>query len=1204
MSAPDARPQSVARPPVRDGLSQQKRFSSALAPGYFDVCEQRFEHLMVQLQAYGKLVAMPNVPLEPGLFADNELMVIAHILALDSVQLEQRFNDRLDQTFRDRDWVLSEPTEPASIGGLKQLMEHWQESLRYPQSAVGEILFGLITDVRHTLIEQLSNGDVRLSAQQSPFGVDEGYRTLFAAQLKALDIIQTRARAQLLISFRSGNHDPALALRTAFIKLLERLQQRVNRFTSDFVDFYYRDVLRVTPQPALPDNVYLILQSNLRGCELHVPKSTEFFAGLDSSGQPLIYASDQDLIVDDAQVEQVYTLYFPRPNTGADEALAIGCWPHSFEREDDTDAAAAPIFGAARNARGQADFDSNSISSARLGFAVASQVLLLREGQRKIRVDLVLNTGLVDLLKRLPEMKNASDQSAKFFAYFGQFFHLSLSTSDGWHSVDTYKPYYQVEDAQPSYDVLRFDIELPEDCPAIVPFNPTVHGDGLTTELPVLRILLRENHLQYPYDVLRHLVLREVRIQVDVRGCSQLQLYNNIGPLSPLLPFAPFGPLPEVGAFLVVGNEEICGKQLSHVSVDIEWGGLPTMAGGFRRWYEGYTQERPNSEFIVSASVLVNGQWQPETGRGSGERQPLFADQLEHANRYLLPRNRLSADPVIRYHQPRHPRDLKNLESDSSIRRNGFFKFTLEGPTGAFGHREYPFLLAEVLTQNAKTPVKNFMRPVPNPPYTPEIRTLRFNYRASATVTLARVVEDANSLHDAKFFHIRPLGWEAISPLRHRRTHLLPQFTEGGNLYIGIRASSPRLLSLLFRLRNNSLPITVAQPCGQSDHPGATGSISSLLSWAYMRDNQWRPLGAEAIQSDSTQGFMTTGIVQLTLPQDANIHNTVMPGGLYWLRVSANESLHCFSDLYSIHTQALKASWRTGDHMEGQGQLQLPAGSIQRAAQSLPGLTGVVQPDPSFGGRRQENEQQLRQRISERLRHKQRALLPSDYETLILERFPELHKVKCFPNVCTRGAPYQRPGHVLIIPIPKLDIDKPELQPHCNGHLIAAIRAFITPLIPAYVRVAVENPYYEHIQVRCAITFAPGQNLGQAKNWLLKDLCEFLSPWHEGAGNTKHFGWRIGTQELKAFLHHRDYIDNVSGFSLLRIAPRDDTRFTLDDTAADVDADAHALTPGVPWSTAIPLPNHVIRLPNDAVPDTSQQAAIEDMEIGSTLIIT
>jgi hypothetical protein len=1198
MSASDARTEVATRPLVRDGLSQQKRFPSALTPGYFEVCEQRFEHLMVQLQAYGKLVAMPNVPLEPGLFADNELMVIAHILALDSAQLEQRFNDRLDQTFPDRRWVLNDTGDPASIGGLKQLLVLWQEFLRRPQSGVGEALFGLITDVRRSLEEQMSNGDITQSVRQSPLGEDEGYRTLFAALLKALDMIQERARAQLQISFRCGNHDPAFALRAAFVRLLERLQQRINRFTSDLVDFYYRDILRMSPRPALPDAVHLILQSNLRGQEIHVPKDTEFFAGLDPAGQSLIYASDQDLVVDDAQVGQVFSLYFPRP----DGNLAMGCWCHSFEWENAADATAAPIFGAARNSRGQADFDcdSASIQSARLGFAVASQVLLLREGQRKIRVDLVLNTGLVDLLRQLPELKNARDQNTKFFAYFGQFFSFSLSASDGWYSIDEYKPDYRIADVSSVYDVLQFDLELPDDCPAIVPFDPAIHGDGLTTALPVLRVLLRENHLQYPYDLLRPLILREVRIQVDVRGCSQLQLYNNIGPLSPLLPFTPFGPMPEVGDFLVVGNEETCGKQLSHVSVDIEWGGLPRVAGGFQRWYEGYAQERLNSEFAVSTSVLVNGQWQPETGRASGERQPLFADHLEHADLYLLPRNRLSVDPVIRYHQPRHPRDLKKQPGDSVSRRNGFFKFTLEGPEGAFGHREYPFLLSEVLTENAKTPVKKLTRPIPNPPYTPEIRALRFNYRAEATVKLTSVADEPNSLYDAKFFHVRPLGWEAISPLRHRQTYLLPQFTEGGNLYIGIRGSSPQLLSLLFRLRNNSLPIEVPHEC----NPGARPSASSLLSWAYMRDNQWRPLGTEAIKSDSTEGFMTTGIVQLELPQDADAHNTVMPGGLYWLRVSANDSLHCFSDLYSIHTQALRASWRSGDHVAGQGQSQLPAGSIQRAAQSLPGLTAVFQLDPSFGGRRQENERQLRQRTSERLRHKQRALLPGDYEALILERFPELYKVKCFPNVCTLGAPFLRPGHVLIIPIPKLDMGKPELQPHCNGHLIAAIREFIEPLTPAHARVAVENPHYEQIQVRCTVTFASGQNLGQAKNRLLKDLSDFLSPWHEDVGNTKHFGWRIGTQELKAFLHHRDYIDSVSGFSLLRIAPRDDNRFTLDDTAADADADAHAITPSVPWSTAIPLPNHVIRLLNEAAPDTSQRAAIEGMEIGSTLIIT
>jgi YD repeat-containing protein len=55
----------------------------------------------------------------------------------------------------------------------------------------------------------------------------------------------------------------------------------------------------------------------------------------------------------------------------------------------------------------------------------------------------------------------------------------------------------------------------------------------------------------------------------------------------------------------------------------------------------------------------------------------------------------------------------------------------------------------------------------------------------------------------------------------------------------------------------------------------------------------------------------------------------------------------------------------------------------------------VVLPYDSFGGRVAEDDSTFYTRVSERLRHKDRAITLFDYERLVLEEFPEIYKVRC-----------------------------------------------------------------------------------------------------------------------------------------------------------------------------------------------------------------
>jgi hypothetical protein len=375
------------------------------------------------------------------------------------------------------------------------------------------------------------------------------------------------------------------------------------------------------------------------------------------------------------------------------------------------------------------------------------------------------------------------------------------------------------------------------------------------------------------------------------------------------------------------------------------------------------------------------------------------------------------------------------------------------------------------------------------------------------------------------------------------------------------------------------------------------------VSWSYLSDNHWRPLNPRYIQGDSTEGFMTSGIVTLTMPEKITMANTIMPDGLYWLKVSANIALDHFSDLFSVYAQAVKVSWVSGEHPPSTQPMQLAPDTINRTRQTIAGITGISQISSSFGGVPAETMAHLRTRISERLRHKNRALTPLDYEMLILEKFPQIYKVKCFANLRSNPDTPVCPGRLLIIPIPHSNTNEAQdYQPYFDGHLMLSIKEFITPLTPELVQISVENPVYEKIQVRCAVQFKKGLHVGRHHNLLNQDLCNYLSPWH-ALGNSVHFGWSVSEQEIKSFIHNLEYIDHVTDFSLLRIAPQNEGFFILDDTAGMQDSGRHTITPTYAWSTAVPLVQHYIQTIDGYHQILAERTGVDELEVGSTFII-
>ena len=302
------------------------------------------------------------------------------------------------------------------------------------------------------------------------------------------------------------------------------------------------------------------------------------------------------------------------------------------------------------------------------------------------------------------------------------------------------------------------------------------------------------------------------------------------------------------------------------------------------------------------------------------------------------------------------------------------------------------------------------------------------------------------------------------------------------------------------------------------------------MQWSYLSENHWLTLHDGSLLDDATRGLINSGIVELSLKPA--LPSTRLPGGLYWIRATIVRSSDCVCDIVDIHPNAVLAAF-VDDHNapEHLGE-PLPAGRIVGPVTLLPGVAHIRQPYSSFGGKMAEQDASFNVRVSERLRHKQRALTVWDYERLVLEKFPQLYKVKCLRADPT-AHPHD-PGKIELIVIPDIRNRLPfnPFEPKAPVDLLRDIEAFLADKTSPVASVQARNAHYVPVRVRCGVRFLPGTDEGYCRKRLNEELNRFLSPWAYEEGAEIVIGGSIYANSIINFLDGRKYVDYVAEFAL------------------------------------------------------------------------
>ncbi len=910
------------------------------------------------------------------------------------------------------------------------------------------------------------------------------FTSLFDQFLKVFARVVSDAKVALEDTFTKWDgHEPHYALFLAFLRVFEEARTEINTLTGRHLDFYYREVLRLKEKPAEPGHVHLLVEL-AKHANSHEFKTGELFsAGKDNLGIEVFFANNRDVVANQARVTSLKTLYRHDDESGlSNERIYASPVANSDDglgaELTSVDQSWHPFLNITYQQGVPAEI---KMPKAQIGFAVTSHYLYLTEGYRRVKLNF--------------ELQQAVTFNAKVTVY--------LTTEKGWHALQV--P-FQVNHSNSA--IVLFEMEA--DAPAIHPYNAKIHGGDFQTTHPVVKVVLQQDdNPLLNYAGLEKIIVNRFTLAVSTglddkldllnSGLTSLAVSTDFGEVDLSKPFQPFGPAPQTNAALVIGSKEALQKAHAKIRLKINWKGTPEV-----------TPEGPPT---LLAYYLSKKEWTEFSGTFAFNASLIALDMPASVSAAIdYTPNRFYATDVVA----------------------GFLKLSLDGD---FGHKDWPIALA---THFAKIAAKD-PRPLPATPYTPEIESLSLCYYAlSDAVPLDS--KDGRDTDGAKFYHLYPFGSAEQHPQLKNETqaasasiYLFPQFKHlagepsEAEFYLGITGlKPPQSLAVLFQVADGT-----ANPL--SEKPPAH------IAWSYLHNNEWIAFAQNEVE-DQTGGLLNSGMITFAVPRNASSANTLLPAGMHWLRASVATASDAVCRLVRVSAQALQATYKDQGNDPAFTAKPLAAGSISKLDQPDAEVKKITQPFASYGGRGAEAEPAFYTRISERLRHKDRAIALWDYERLVLEAFPQIYKVKCLNHThyqakeANKEGIYKElaPGHVTVVTIPNRQFHTMQdpLRPFTSLGVLKEIDAFLKKRLSCFVTLHVKNPEFEEVHVDFSVRLVEGADETFYIVKLQDAMTRFLSPWAFSNSTRLTFGGKIVKSVLINFVEEQPYVDYVTDFRL------------------------------------------------------------------------
>ncbi len=965
--------------------------------------------------------------------------------------------------------------------------------------------------------------------------VSENWENFFVKETEIDDFVE---KLQALDTDESTNTefqsdvDLHLTLFATFLKLTSFSQKRLNKLSKKHLDFYYKEILKLKNKGPKEDKAFMLFELAKNAAHTRIPVGTKMDAGKDSLGNKRIYKTQKELIVNNATVTSLRNIY-PHSGVGIKNSFVANSYDGLGEDflDDNTSWWA---FGHPYS--NEEDLDSlPQLPFAKTGFGIAAPILNLKEGKRSITFTVTLNS--------VPNVSLTLEDIINTLSVF-------FSGEKEWIQGT-----YDSINSSFASNTLKLVVTLDESIDPIMGYNEEVLLEPYTTTDPVARFLIDYDATDSVGHAVQQLfsktVVQDINISITVEGLQDIAIENDLGVMDASKPFYPFGTLPVEGSNLFIGLSEVLDKNWENISLEFEWKDKPP---SFIDRYVAYREEFVNTiskafytlkfdaegginyggttaiiddenHFTADVNILKDGVWQ------EAAEYELFSDNAwditgntdttttdsQGSSRNMLQRQfgirNLGKEGII--FQEREFGFTKNPptrsgEKFTALAKEGFIRVTLNQ---SFLHKLFPKIFTIALSKTGEEAL------IPNEPYTPMVETMKVGYTASA------------SYNDIRLFHEQPFGVsEESSALKlnsvlkpsERVITLLPKFAKSA-LYMAIdNADTLQQINLL------------VQTLEGSENPETTNDFAEgeKLQWFALCNNEWLSLNNDYIVANDTDNFLKTGVVTLSIPKEASLDNTKFPPGSFWIKVENPRDFDTASQLLDIRAQAVLAQFENNNNSLDHLEYGLEAGTISKLVERLAPIKSITQDFSTFDGAPEETDADYYRRISERLRHKQRAVTLWDYEHLILQEFPYIYKANCL-NHTSLNSPLS-PGNVTVVVIPNIiqknvyDSYKPRISKAKRNE----IKEFINKLNTLHVTAEVINPVYEEIKVVLKVKFREGFDDNFYTLELQKDIAKLFSPWAFEETTTIDFGVTLHESMVINYIEQLGYVDYISDFQL------------------------------------------------------------------------
>lgn len=926
-------------------------------------------------------------------------------------------------------------------------------------------------------------------------------------------------------------HPDTLLLRT-FVHLLKTHQQELNGIAEKHLHFYYKDILRQSPLPAVPDKVFLTATLAKPNAAFKLPAATSFDGGVDA------FATQQDVWLNPAAISGAYTLSAIKATDGLSSLYLQNVPnPTAIQTNEDGSVKTWQTFGGTT---------ASATNLVTLGIAFASPLLLLREGTRSISLSLYFGNQLdVRLL-----------QNARYF----------LSTQTLWLEVTGLVVFPTPMEPSAIINQVNVQIKLDATQPSIEPFLKD--PDGVSSVWPMFKI----EFSSFP-DVASPPVLTKIDMQVTVSGVKNLVLNNDQGPLSVKTPFQPFGVLAPVNSNFIIGSNEIFSKPLNWLIIGVDWDTLPSDFSDYYQQYndylnQGVTMYQEGGVTTTQAGRNTNanvfkrfGYW----AQNLFTRKPVaIPEEVGPFNNFcftadfgLLTQNawtnfsmqNVSSSAITRaFSAPQNnPQNLGpvpdatnllftvsgaertltgssyfaysgggNVQFDASLQQtpltfsdastSGFMKIILAGPGAGFGTDVYSKVVAYTSLKNAQALSKWFFKPPllppPNLPFVPKIKATTAYYSASQTHDLTQ----PNSGYPLQCFLYSPFGnYNAYDSSLSNATgvSLFQEIKYNGYLFLEMdNVVAGNEVNFYFQLARKSGII----------------STNNKGDYFYLSDTGWKIL---PVLKDGTSDFICSGVVTTNIPSDITNESVSMPSGKYWISIAVNGDPSAYTQAVFVTTNGFEVQRSGSTFLTEQDAPQLLANTITKAMVPVPQVATFSQPFPSFGGKGAETSMQMNLRIANRLKTKDRAVSAEDHGRLIQQQFNSIYFSRSIFNRQSQGI------EVYVARAYANWTDAGAYQPLVSECEELKIQQYLQQKSSAFANISVYSFNLQYVLVTTVVDAKPGFEVNALENTINQSLNIFLSPWIQSSQQQAAIGQPITDVEVMHF------IQGIAGVALV-----------------------------------------------------------------------